>query len=84
MTKKQLRLLQAIENYWDQFSCGPSLDSLASALGLSSKSTVHAMIKRLEEGGWVTMQPNRWRTVMSTRNNPIKKFQNTLDEQVKI
>ena len=42
------------------------------------------MIKRLEEGGWVTVQPNRWRTVMSTRNNPIKKFQNTIDEQVKM
>jgi len=30
------------------------------------------------------MQPNRWRTVMGTRNNPIKKFQNTIDEQVKM
>ena len=84
MTEKQSKLLLAIESHLDQFRCGPSLDSLADALGLSSKSTVHAMIKRLEEGGWVTMQPNRWRTVMSTRNNPIKKFQNTIDEQVKM
>ena len=67
MTSKQLKLLETIEEYWEEFGCGPSLDALADALGLSSKSTIHAMIHRLKDGGWVTMQPNRWRTVMSTR-----------------
>ena len=84
MTEKQSKLLLAIESHWDQFSCGPSLDSLADALGLSSKSTVHAMLKRLEDNGWVTMQPNKWRTVMSTRKSPFKKFDSGIDEQVKI
>ena len=84
MTSKQLKLLETIEEYWEEFGCGPSLDALADALGLSSKSTIHAMIHRLKDGGWVTMQPNRWRTVISTRNSPFKKVEKTIDESVKI
>ena len=84
MTKKQLKLLEAIEAYWEEFNCGPSLDALAYTLGISSKSTVHAMLKRLEDNGWVTMQPNKWRTVMSTRRSPFKKVEINVDEQVKM
>ena len=84
MTAKQLKLLEAIEAYWEEFNCGPSLDALAYSLGISSKSTVHAMLKRLEDNGWVTMQPNKWRTVMSTRKSPFKKVEITIDEQVKM
>tara|TARA_R100000353_G_C6498016_1_gene193473 strand:+ start:167 stop:421 length:255 start_codon:yes stop_codon:yes gene_type:complete len=84
MTAKQLKLLEAIEAYWEEFNCGPSLDALAYTLGISSKSTVHAMLKRLEDNGWVTMQPNKWRTVMSTRRSPFKKVEISVDEQVKM
>ena len=84
MTAKQLKLLEAIEAYWEEFNCGPSLDALAYSLGISSKSTVHAMLKRLEDNGWVTMQPNKWRTVMSTRRSPFKKVEINVDEQVKM
>ncbi len=84
MTEKQLKLLEAIEAYWEEFNCGPSLDALAYTLGISSKSTVHAMLKRLEDNGWVTMQPNKWRTVMSTRKSPFKKVEINVDEQVKM
>jgi len=84
MTEKQLKLLEAIEAYWEEFNCGPSLDALAYTLGISSKSTVHAMLKRLEDNGWVTMQPNKWRTVMSTRKSPFKKVEISVDEQVKM
>jgi|TARA_R100000482_G_scaffold116426_1_gene59619 SOS-response transcriptional repressor LexA len=84
MTEKQLKLLEAIEAYWEEFNCGPSLDALAYTLGISSKSTVHAMLKRLEDNGWVTMQPNKWRTVMSTRRSPFKKVEINVDEQVKM
>ena len=84
MTAKQLKLLESIEAYWEEFNCGPSLDALAYTLGISSKSTVHAMLKRLEDNGWVTMQPNKWRTVMSTRKSPFKKVEINVDEQVKM
>ena len=84
MTAKQLKLLEAIEAYWEEFNCGPSLDALAYTLGISSKSTVHAMLKRLEDNGWVTMQPNKWRTVMGTRRSPFKKVEISVDEQVKM
>ena len=84
MTNKQLKLLEAIESYWEEFNCGPSLDALAYTLGISSKSTVHAMLKRLEDSGGVTMQPNKWRTVMSTRKSPFKNFDSGIDEQVKM
>ena len=84
MTEKQLRLLELIEKYWDEFNCGPTVEALAHAMNVSSKSTIHDMLKRLEKNGWVTMQPNRWRTVMSTRNSPFKKFDSTIDEHVKM
>tara|TARA_R110000751_G_scaffold47324_1_gene106107 strand:+ start:124 stop:480 length:357 start_codon:yes stop_codon:yes gene_type:complete len=71
MTPKQLKVLEAIEYYWEQQHCGPSLEAIAEIVGVSSRSTVHAIVKRLTEDGWITMQPKRWRTMMSTRNSPL-------------
>ena len=74
MTPKQLKVLEAIESYWDTQHCGPSLEAIAEMVGVSSRSTVHAIVKRLEGDGWITMQPKRWRTMMSVRNSPLDKF----------
>ena len=49
MTSKQLKLLETIEEYWEEFGCGPSLDALADALGLSSKSTINSPFKKVEK-----------------------------------
>ena len=75
MTPKQLRVLEAIEEYWDTKHCGPSLEAIASIVGVSSRSTVHAIVKRLHEDGWITMQPKRWRTMMSVRKSPLAQYQ---------
>ena len=73
MTPKQLKVLEAIESYWETQHCGPSLEAIAEMVGVSSRSTVHAIVKKLEEDGWITMQPKRWRTIMSVRNSPLNK-----------
>tara|TARA_R100000935_G_C2838443_1_gene169561 strand:+ start:201 stop:659 length:459 start_codon:yes stop_codon:yes gene_type:complete len=75
MTPKQLKVLEAIEEYWDTKHCGPSLEAIASIVGVSSRSTVHAIVKRLHEDGWITMQPKRWRTMMSVRKSPLDQYQ---------
>ena len=75
MTPKQLRVLEAIEEYWETKHCGPSLEAIAGIVGVSSRSTVHAIVKRLHEDGWITMQPKRWRTMMSVRKSPLAQYQ---------
>ena len=72
MTPKQLKVLEASESYWETQHCGPSLEAIAEMVGVSSRSTVHAIVKKLEEDGWITMQPKRWRTMMSARNSPLQ------------
>ena len=72
MTPKQLKVLEAIESYWETQHCGPSLEAIAEMVGVSSRSTVHAIVKKLEEDGWITLQPKRWRTMMSARNSPLQ------------
>ena len=72
MTPKQLKVLEAIESYWETQHCGPSLEAIAEMVGVSSRSTVHAIVKKLEEDGWITMQPKRWRTMMSARNSSLQ------------
>ena len=75
MTPKQLRVLEAIEGYWETKHCGPSLEAIASIVGVSSRSTIHSIVKRLHEDGWITMQPKRWRTIMSVRKSPLVQHQ---------
>ena len=81
MTPKQLRVLEAIEEYWDTKHCGPSLEAIAGKVGVSSRSTVHSIVKRLHEDGWITMQPKRWRTMMSTRNSPMFEKKEPVEEK---
>ena len=73
MTPKQLKVLEAIESYWETQHCGPSLEAIAKMVGVSSRSTIHAIVKKLEADGWITMQPKRWRTIMSARNSPLNR-----------
>ena len=83
MTPRQLLVLEAIEDYWAENHCGPSLEAIASRVGVSSRSTIHAIVKRLQEDGWITMQPKRWRTIMSTRNSPLTTKREVAPEPVK-
>ena len=82
MTPRQLLVLEAIEDYWTQNHCGPSLEAIAKQVGVSSRSTIHAIVKRLHEDGWITMQPKRWRTMMSTRNSPLEKKEEVVEEKL--
>ena len=81
MTPRQLLVLEAIEEYWSEEHCGPSLEAIASKVGVSSRSTVHSIVKRLHEDGWITMQPKRWRTMMSTRNSPMFEKKEPVEEK---
>tara|TARA_R100000544_G_scaffold32731_2_gene19120 strand:- start:7010 stop:7417 length:408 start_codon:yes stop_codon:yes gene_type:complete len=81
MTPRQLLVLEAIEEYWSEEHCGPSLEAIAGKVGVSSRSTIHSIVKRLHEDGWITMQPKRWRTMMSTRNSPMFEKKEPVEEK---
>lgn len=57
--KKDMAYLAKLQDYYRDYHALPSYASMAELLGLASKSAVHALVKRLEEEGFVTKTPDR-------------------------
>lgn len=53
MTERQFKLLALITTFISERGFSPSYDEMKRALGLKSKSNIHALIVRLEERGHV-------------------------------
>ena len=70
MTPRQLLVLEAIEDYWAEQHCGPSLEAIANKVGVSSRSTIHSIVKRLHEDGWITMQPKVIHRTVAPEHKP--------------
>ena len=51
--KKQLEILQYIYDTVEKRSIPPTVREICSAVGLSSTSTVHGHLARLERKGWL-------------------------------
>lgn len=67
MTERQARLLAFIVDYQERRGgVSPSLDEMTQALGLTSKSVVHAMLVRLEAEGRIARDASRVRSVRVT------------------
>lgn len=66
LTKKQKNLLDHIVEFFQDHGYMPSYREVASALKLSSPSSVHQYIKVLEEKGYVTTDPNEARSLELT------------------
>lgn len=62
MTPVQAKLLETIKRL-TVGGVAPSYDELAAAVGVSSKSRVHAMVKRLEAEGRIRMMRGRARSI---------------------
>lgn len=59
----------AIEQYWVAHGFGPSYRDLQSALGIKSLSTVHRIVKRMEEENLVVPAGNRKRGIVLVRTS---------------
>lgn len=67
LTKKQLDLLEFIQNRVKRDGVPPSFDEMKEALGLRSKSGIHRLITALEERGYIHRLAHRARALEVVR-----------------
>ena len=63
ITKKQLKLLNFIEEYTNKNIISPSYDEMMVGLNLNSKSTISAKLKELEIRGWIQKMNGKNRSI---------------------
>ena len=67
ITKKQLKLLNFIQDYIKKNITSPSYEEMKVALNLNSKCTISAKLKQLEERGWIEKLPGKNRSIIIKR-----------------
>ena len=63
ITKKQLKLLNFIQDYINKNIISPSYDEMMVGLNLNSKSTISAKLKELEIRGWIQKMNGKNRSI---------------------
>lgn len=63
ITKRQQQAFDFICNFTAAHGYPPSVREIGSAIGLSSPSTVHSHLHKLEEAGYIKRDPNKPRTI---------------------
>lgn len=63
LTKRQQSVLNFIREQLQTRGYPPSVREIGQALGLTSSSTVHAHLKRLQDKGYIRRDPNKPRTI---------------------
>jgi SOS-response transcriptional repressor LexA len=71
LTPGQSRALSFIRSHIAQRRCAPSLDQIAAACGLASKSGAHRLVSALEERGHIRRLANRARTITLSEPAPM-------------
>lgn len=64
LTKKQMVLLESIESFIQRKGYSPTTRELANELGYKSNSTVHALLDKLEEKGYINKEDGGPRTTI--------------------
>lgn len=64
LTPRQRDVLDFIRSHQGEHGVTPTYDEIAAGIGLSSKSGIARMIDGLEERGFVTRLPGRWRSIV--------------------
>ena len=72
MTDKQERLLQFILDFHKENGYSPSIREMAQGMGVSSPSTIKAMLDRLEAKGMLTKSSGRARSLTTTMQEEDK------------
>ncbi len=63
LTEKQYKLLMFINKMTKETGCSPSFDEMKNAIGLKSKSGIHALIAALEEREFIRKLPHKARAL---------------------
>jgi len=71
LTKRQTELLKFIDNYIEKKGYSPSLEEMAKKLKLSSLSSVHYHLSRLQEKGLISRDPESYRSVQISENSEL-------------
>ena len=72
LTEKQYKLLLYINKTLKETGCSPSFDEMKNAVGLKSKSGVHALIEALEERSFIKKLPHKARALEVIRLPKLK------------
>ena len=72
LTEKQYKLLLFINKTLKETGCSPSFDEMKYAVGLKSKSGVHALIEALEERSFIKKLPHKARALEVIRLPKLK------------
>ena len=72
LTQKQYKLLMFINKVSKETGCPPSFDEMKDAVGLKSKSGIHAMIEALVERNFLKRIPHRARALEVVRLPKLK------------
>ena len=67
LTEKQYKLLMFINKVLKEPGCSPSFEEMKEAVGLKSKSGIHALITALEERNFIKKLPHRARALEVVR-----------------
>jgi SOS-response transcriptional repressor LexA len=70
LTAQQSHALTFLRSYIGERGRPPSLDQIASACGLRSKSGAHRLVEALEERGHIRRLSNRARSIVLTGSAP--------------
>ena len=63
LTEKQYKLLMYINKVLKETGCSPSFEEMKNAVGLKSKSGIHALIEALEERNFIKKLPHKARAL---------------------
>lgn len=67
LTEKQYKLLMFINKVLKETGCCPSFEEMKNAVGLKSKSGIHALIEALEERNFIKKLPHKARALEIVR-----------------
>ena len=70
LTRRQQEIYEYLQAHLDEFPHPPTLDELCTALGLSSKGSLHKQVQALIEAGLVAPMNNRRRGIRLIEQEP--------------
>jgi len=83
LTPKQYKLLMFIDNHIKENGCCPSFEEMKQAVGIKSKSGIHALLEELSERDFIRKLPHKARALEVLRI-PRFKPREVVEEEKKI
>ena len=73
LTDRQRRVLEFIQTYIKMKGFAPSMQDVATGMGLKSRSNIHRIVRYLEDNGLLTTVPHKFRTI-KIRERSVEKM----------